>query len=179
MKIAFSGWFWGGSFIYIAFFCVKKNGQKSDFRPKNALFRSNLGLLSSKLGQKNNNGEFFAAAEPNNNCFVISGLKIEKTGPETAKISPKMAKKSDFRPFLGQIWVFSAKNWVKRTATVNFLQLQSQTTIIFVISGLKIEKTGPETAKISPKMAKKATFDHFSVKYGSFQLKTGLKERQR
>jgi hypothetical protein len=62
---------------------------------------------------------------------------------------------------------------------VSSLQLQSQTTILFVLSGLKIEKTGPETAKISPKMAKKAIFDHFSVKYGSFHLKTGSKERQR
>ena len=39
------------------------------------------------------------------------------------------------------------------------MQLQSQTTILFVLSALKIEKTGPETAKISPKMAKKAIFD--------------------
>ena len=76
-----------------------------------------MGLLSSKLGHKNGNGEFFAAAEPNSNFFVLSGIKIEKTGPETAKISPKMAKK--------------------------------------------------------------AIFDHFSVKYGSFHLKTGSKERQR
>ena len=69
------------------------------------------------MGQKNGNGEFFAPAKPNNHFSVISGLKIEKTGPGTAKISPQMAKK--------------------------------------------------------------ATFDHFSVKYGSFQLKTGSKERQR
>ena len=94
----------------------------------------------------------------------------------------KMAKKAMFDPkmhLFGQILVFEAKNWVKRTATVGFLQLQGQTTIFFVISGLKIEKTGPGTAKISPKMEKKAIFDRFSVKYGSFHLKTGSKERQR
>ena len=93
-----------------------------------------------------------------------------------------MAKKAIFDPtmhFFGRIWVFSAKNDVKRTATVSFLQLRSQTTIFLVISGLKIEKTGPDTTKISPKMAKKTIFDHFSVKYGSFQLKNGSKERQR
>ena len=93
--------------------------------------------------------------------FVISGLKIEKTGPETAKISPKMAKKNDFRPFLGQIWVFSAKKWAKRTAAVSVLQLQGQTTICLVRFGLKIEKNRSRTAKISPKTAKiaqKCTF---------------------
>ena len=68
--MTFSGCFLGGSYVYIAFFSVK-NDQKSDFRPKNALFRSNMGLLSSKLGHKNGNGEFFAAAEPNNNSVRL------------------------------------------------------------------------------------------------------------
>ena len=43
---------------------------------------------------------------------------------------------------------------------MSFLQLQSQRTIFVVISGLKIEKTGPDTTKASPKMAKKAIYDH-------------------
>ena len=61
----------------------------------------------------------------------------------TSPFFVKMAKKAIFDPkmhFLGQIWVFSAKNWVKRTVRVSSLQLQSQTTFIFVIPGLKIEK---------------------------------------
>ena len=61
----------------------------------------------------------------------------------------------------GQIWVFEAKNWVKRTAKVSFLRLQGQRMTCGVRSGLKIEKTGPETAKISPttaKIAQKCTF---------------------
>ena len=59
------------------------------------------------------------------------------------------------------------------------MQLHSQTTIFFVISGLKIEQTGPETAKISPKIAKKKTiFDpkkHFFGQMWSVTLKLGQK----
>ena len=42
-----------------------------------------MALRSSKRCQKNGTGELFAFAGSNNDICIISGLKIEKTGPET------------------------------------------------------------------------------------------------
>jgi hypothetical protein len=66
--------------------------KKAIFDPKNDLFRSNMGLLSSKLGQKNGNGELFAAEGPNNNFFGQIRAKTRKNRSGHSSNQPKNKK---------------------------------------------------------------------------------------
>ena len=77
-------------------------------------------------------------------CLVRSGLKIDKTGPETAKISPTTAKIAQKCTFLGQIWLSEAET-VSENGTGELFAFSESNNDICIISGPKIEKSGPET----------------------------------
>ena len=156
--------FFGSVVCIHRLFFVSKNGQKSEFRPRNALFSVKYGSFKLKTGPKERQRWAFCRCRAKQQFFgVRSGLNIEKTGPETAKISPKKWQKRRFSTqkckFSVKFGSFKLKTGSKERQRWAFCSC-GVNNIFLVRSGLKTEKTGPETATISPKNGKKkAIFD--------------------
>ena len=125
--------------------------------------RPNMALRSWKRCQKNGTGELFVFAGSNNDICIISGLKIEKAGPDTGPQTANQLVTEQKNDLIFSYLRF--RSYLSFGFIVHFAVGNTKFVLFWAFLGLFGSKNGlqkwPQNSKYQPKLAQiaqKCTF---------------------